>query len=337
MRPLRITMLDDTLSVLRQLPCFGKLDGHRVTVWNDHTADPDELARRLHDTEVLVLMRERTPITAALLERLPQLQMISQVSDTPHIDLDACTRHGVLVSSNRFPGAPRFSTLHATAELTWALALAAMRRIPQQMQSLREGRWQTAAGTQLRGRTLGIFGYGRIGAVVAGYGRAFGMTVRVWGSEAIRARARADGYDTCPDQAHVFETSDVLSLHLRLNPGTRGTVRATDLARMKRTSILVNTSRAGLIEPGALLEALRQGRPGMAALDVYEQEPLLDASHPLLQLENLVCTPHIGYVEHDGLQDQYSEIYDQILAWAAGSPVQVVNPEVLARNTGPRS
>ncbi len=326
---MNITILDDTFDTVRTLPSFAKIAGNDVTIWNDHTKDTGLLAERLKSTEVLVLMRERTPVVAALLERLPHLRLISQLSVYPHIDVTACTRHGVVVSSNLQPGAPKFTTLHATAELTWALTMAAMRRLPQQMASLRAGRWQEGVGLNLRGRTLGVFGYGRIGTVVAGYGRAFGMQVVIWGSEATRGRAASDGYKTAPSQASFFSECDVVSLHLRLNDATRGIVTAADLACMKPQSLIVNTSRAPLIESGALETALRAGRPGMAAVDVYEAEPVTDPGHPLLTLENVVCTPHIGYVERDSLEDQFSEIFDQILAWQSGKPVNVVNPGAL--------
>mgnify|MGYP006267735369 FL=1 len=336
MTVLNIALLDDTLDVLRSLPSMKALAGHDVTVYKDHVTDVGELGRRLADKDVLVLMRERTKVDAALIGRLPRLQMISQISDTPHIDVAACTDHGILISSNRFPGAPNFRTLHATAELTWALALAASRRLPSQMLALRQGRWQTEAGRSLRGRTLGVFGYGRIGKVVAGYGRAFGMQVQVWGSKDSLERARADGHSASVSKEAFFASSDVLSLHLRLNAQTRAIVDREDLARMKPESILVNTSRAGLIAPGALLEALRAGHPGQAAVDVFDEEPMTDTANPLLALDNFLCTPHIGYVEHDSLDDQYAEIYAQIKAWESGNPVNVINPEVLARNTGPR-
>lgn len=323
---MNIAILDDTFDTVRSLPCFAKLTGHRVTIWNDHTKDTGVLAQRLKDTEVLVLIRERTPIRAELLERLPKLKLISQLSVYPHIDIAACTRRGVLVCSNLYPGAPRFRALHATAELTWGLVLAAMREIPQQMQSLKAGKWQKGVGLSLRSRTLGVFGYGRIGAVVAGYGKAFGMNVQVWGSEHTRARAAADGYAPARSKDDLFEQCDVVSLHLRLNEGTRGIVCAADLARMKPTALIVNTSRAGLIEKGALEAALKAGRPGRAAVDVYEEEPVTEVRHPLLNMDNVVCTPHLGYVERDSFEDQFSEIFDQILAYERGLPINVVNP-----------
>ena len=331
---MNITILDDTFDTARGLPCFARLHAHRVTVWNDHTKDLATLAARLADTEVLVLIRERTPIRAALLEHLPRLRLISQISVYPHIDIDACTRRGVVVASKLRPGAPAHVALQVTAELTWGLILAAMRRIPQQMASLKAGRWQESVGLGLRGRTLGIFGYGHIGRVVAGYGKAFGMQVQVWGSDASRARALADGYVAAGDKDAFFADCDVLSLHLRLNDATRGIVTAADLSRMRPTALLVNSSRAALIEPGALVSALHAGRPGMAALDVFDEEPLTDTHDALMALDNVVCTPHIGYVERDSLEAQFSEIFDQILAWAAGRPINVVNPAVLAAGAG---
>ena len=322
---MNITILDDYHDTVRTLACFRKLAGHHVTVWNDHTKDVDTLAERLADTEALVLIRERTPIRAPLLERLNQLKLISQRGVYPHIDVDACTRHGVIVSSSLHPGQPSY----ATAELTWGLIIAAMRQIPQQMAALRAGTWQTAVGVGLRGRTLGIYGYGRIGSVVAGYGKAFGMNVLVWGRKAALVRASADGYSAARSKEEFFEECDVISLHMRLVDATRGIVTAADLARMKPAALIVNTSRAPLIEPGALVKALRAGRPGMAAVDVYEEEPVLDIRHPLLTLSNVVCTPHIGYVERDGYESQFSDIFDQILAYLAGKPANVVNTEVL--------
>jgi D-3-phosphoglycerate dehydrogenase len=322
----KITILDDYHDTLRTLPCFKKLDGHNVTIWNDHVQDVDALAARLKDTEALVLIRERTKIQAALLDRLDKLKLISQRSVYPHIDIAACTRRGVIVSSSQHAGTPSY----ATAELTWGLVLSAMRQIPQQMAALKVGKWQIGVGYTLRGKTLGIFGYGRIGATVAGYGVAFGMEVMVWSSEDSRGRAQKDGYAVAPSKEAFFEGCDVISLHLRLVDGTRGIVTGSDLARMKPTALLVNTSRAALIEPGALVHALQTGRPGMAAVDVYEQEPLLDPHHPLLEMPNVVCTPHIGYVTREEYEIQFSEIFDQIAAYCAGHPINVVNPEVLA-------
>jgi D-3-phosphoglycerate dehydrogenase len=321
---MKISILDDYFDTVRTLPCFGKLDGHDVTIWNDHVQDTAVLAERLADTEALVLIRERTKIQAPLLERLPALRLISQRSVYPHIDIEACTRRGVIVCSSQHAGTPSY----AAAELTWALVLAAARQLPQQIASMKAGRWQSGVGTSLRHKTLGIFGYGRIGAAVAGYGRAFGMDVLVWAGEESLERARQDGYTPAVSKQAFFADSDVLSLHLRLFPATRGIVTAEDLSRMKPTAILVNTSRAALIEAGALEGALRVGRPGMAAVDVYENEPVTDTSNPLLTMDNVICTPHIGYVTREEYQTQFSDIFDQIVAYAAGAPINVVNPGV---------
>ncbi len=328
---MEIAILDDYHDTLRTLACYGKLQGHQVTIWNDHLQDTDALAARLKDTEVLVLIRERTKIGAPLLERLPRLRLISQRSVYPHIDIAACTRLGVIVSSNMHAGTPSY----ATAELTWGLVIAAMRHIPQQMASLKAGTWQTGVGHTLRGKTLGVYSYGRIGAVVAGYAKAFGMKVLVWAREATLAKARADGYASASSREEFFAQCDVISLHMRLVDATRGIVKAGDLARMKPTALLVNTSCAGLVEPGALVRALKAGRPGMAAVDLFEAEPLRDARDPLLALDNVVATPHIGYVSRDEYEIQFSDIFDQIVAYAGGKPANVVNPDAIASRRAP--
>jgi D-3-phosphoglycerate dehydrogenase len=322
---MRITILDDYFDTLRTLACFGELGGHDVTIWNDHVQDIDRLAQRLADADALVLIRERTQIRAPLVERLPKLRLISQRSVYPHIDIDACTRHGIIVSSNQHSDTPSY----AAAELTWGLVLAAMRQIPREVAALKTGVWQTGVGHTLRGKMLGIFGYGRIGAVVAGYGEAFGMNVLVWARKESLDHARADGYATASSKVQLFAECDVLSLHMRLVDATRGIVSAADLARMKPSALLVNTSRAPLIEPGALVEALRAGHPGMAAVDVFEQEPVRDPTHPLLTMSNAVCTPHVGYVTRDEYEIQFTDIFAQITAYAAGTPINVVNPAVL--------
>ena len=328
---MRVSILDDYHDTLRTLACFEKLKGHAIEVWTDHVQDVEILARRLEKTEALVLIRERTKISAPLLERLDQLQLISQRSVYPHIDIDACTRLGVIVSSSMHPGAPSW----ATAELTWGLIIAVMRQLPRQVASLKAGNWQAGVGNTLRGKTLGIYGYGRIGSAIADYGRAFGMNVLVWAREASLARAREDGYHVAASKEAFFEQCDVVSLHMRLVPATRGIVTAADLARMKPTSLLVNTSRAPLIEPSALVAALDAGRPGMAAVDVYEEEPLRDVNNPLLTMENVICTPHIGYVTRDEYELQFAEIFDQILAFCEGKPINVVNPEALTNLANP--
>ena len=326
---MKISILDDYHDTVRTLPCFAKLKGHDVTIWNDHVQDVDQLAARLADTEVLVLIRERTQIRAPLLERLPKLKLISQRSVYPHIDVDAMTRLGIILSSSQHPGTPS----HATAEFTWALVLAGMRQIPQQVAGMKEGKWQIGVGATLRGKTLGIYGYGRIGAVVAAYGRAFGMKVVAWARPASLEKARADGHVAAASKEAFFEQCDVITLHMRLVEATRHIVTAQDLARMKPTALLVNTSRAPLIAPGALLDALRKGRPGFAAVDVYEQEPVRDPDYPLLKLPNVICTPHIGYVTREEYETQFTEIFDQITAYAAGQPINVINPEVLKSAT----
>ena len=322
---MKISILDDYFDTLRTLECFEKLKGHEVTIWNDHVQDVDALAERLRDTEVLVLIRERTKIRTPLLERLSSLKLISQRSVYPHIDIDTCTRLGIVVSSSQHPGTPSY----AAAELTWGLVLAGVRQIPQQMSALKAGKWQIGVGQGLRDKTLGIYGYGRIGSTVAGYGKAFGMKVLVWAREESLKRARSDGYAVASSKEAFFSECDVLSLHMRLVDATLGIVTASDLARMKPTALLVNTSRAPLIEPGALLSALKAGRPGMAAVDVYEEEPVRDTHYPLLALDNVVCTPHIGYVTRDEYEIQFSDIFDQIIAYVAGTPINVVNPAVL--------
>lgn len=300
---MRIVIPDDYQDAVRHLDCFAKLRDHEVTIYNDTVHDVDALAERFRDAEALVLIRERTSITDELLERLPKLKLISQTGrGATHIDTDACKRRGIEVAVGT--GSP-----YAPAELTFALILAAMRRIPQEAASLRAGGWQTGLGTTLRGRTLGIYGYGKIGSLVAGYGRAFGMRVLIWGREGSQTRAYADGYDVGP----IFTESDVLSLHLRLTEETTGIVKASDLAQMKPTALLVNTARAELIEHGALEAALRAGRPGFAAVDVYENEPAM--GDPLVAMENVVATPHLGYVEKDSYELYFGQAFDAVNEW----------------------
>ena len=307
---MRIAIPDDYQDAVRHLRCFAKLREHEVTIYNDTVKDVDALAERFRDADALVLIRERTSIDDELLARLPKLKLISQTGrGTAHIDLEACKRRGIEVAVGT--GSP-----YAPAELTWALVLAAMRRIPQEMAHLRAGGWQHVLGTTVRGRTLGIFGYGKIGTLVAGYGRAFGMNVLVWGREGSQTRARRDGHAAAESSEAFFAGSDVLSLHLRLSDETRGIVMAEDLARMKGDALLVNTSRAELIEPGALEAALRAGHPGFAAVDVYEDEPIVAAQHPLLALGNIIATPHLGYVEQDSYELYFGQAFDNVNAFA---------------------
>lgn len=330
---MKITILDDFHDTVRTLQCFGRLEQHAVRIWHEHTKDLDVLAERLKDTEALVLIRERTPVQAQLIERLPRLKLISQRGPFPHIDLEACTRQGVVVSSNQLLAEPSY----ATAELTWALVLMALRDIPNQMAALRAGNWQAGVGRCLRGKKLGIFAYGQIGSVVAAYGKAFGMQVEAWGRADSLERARAAGYRVAPSKESFFEDCDVISLHLPLNQETRGIVTAADLRRMRPYSALVNTSRAGLMGSGVLEEALRAGHPGMAALDVYEEEPLTNVHHPLLNMTNVIATPHIGYVERDAYESQFADIFEQIIAFDQGRPINVVNPAVPVQRSWPMS
>ncbi|KAA2315515.1 D-2-hydroxyacid dehydrogenase family protein [Pseudooceanicola sediminis] len=319
---MKIHILDDWFDTLRQLPCFQLLEGHEVTVWTDHTEDLDTLADRLKDAEALVLFRERTHVTAPLLERLPNLRLISQRGVYPHVDVEACTANGVMLCSRASGDAPP----NAAAELTFALLLAAARQLPQQMQSLRAGHWQMGVGQTVSGRRLGLYGYGRIGRQVAQYADAFGMKVWWWGSDAGRARAEADGAEVAPSRASFFAESDFVSLHVRLTASTRGLVTATDLMRMKSSASFINTSRAGLVEEDALEQALAAGHPGTVALDVFDREPLTDPSDPVISHPNVICTPHIGYVTEDELDLQFTDIYQQIRAFAAGAPIHVINP-----------
>src|SRR6201995_1481141 len=323
MRVVKISILDDYFDTIRTLDCFGKLGGHDVMIWNDHVQDVDVLEERLRDTEALVLIRERTQIRTPLLERLPKLKLISQRSVYPHIDIDSCTRLGLCVLPTHHADTPSY----ATAELTWGLVLAAARMIPQQVASLKAGHWQFGIGATIRGKVFGVYGYGRIAAVVAGYAKPLGMKVLVRARDGSMAKARADGYETAANRAAFFEGCDVISLHMRLVDATRGIVKPEDLARMKPSAILINTSRAGLIALGALVEALRAGRPGYAAVDVFEKEPLRDTGDPLLNMDNVIATPHIGYVSREEYEIQFSDIFDQIVSYAAGTPSNVVNPD----------
>ncbi len=322
---MRIHILDDWFQSLHRLPCYSLLEGHEVTIWTDHAPDINVLATRLADAEALVLFRERTAVTAELLAALPQLRLISQRSVYPHVDVAACTAHGVVLCSNMHADAPSY----AAAELTWGLVLAGMRQLPQQMAAAKAGLWQIGVGKTLRGRTIGLYGYGRIGKAVAEYARAFGMRVVWWGSEAGMERARAAGEIVASSRQQFFAESDVVSLHVRLKPETRGLITAADLAAMHAEALLVNTSRAGLIEQGALQAALDAGRPGSAAIDVFDTEPQRDPHDPLLAHPRLIATPHIGFVTEDEFEIQFRDIFEQIVAFAAGHPMNVINAEAL--------
>lgn len=333
---MNIIILDDYQDAVRKLSCASKLDPFSAKVYTNTVKGVGQLSVRLKDAEALVLIRERTPITRQLIDKLPKLRLISQTGKVSgHIDLEACTERGVAVAEGG--GSPV-----APAELTWALIMAASRRLPQYVASLKHGAWQQSGlrassmpsnfgiGHVLKGRTLGIWGYGKIGHMVAGYGKAFGMTVMVWGSEAARHRAIGDGLQVAESREQFFESADVVSLHLRLTPETRGIVTLQDLARMKPTSLLVNTSRAELLETDALITSLNRGRPGMAAVDVFESEPILQG-HPLLRLENCICTPHIGYVEQDSYELYFGAAFDNIVNFARGTPTNIVNPGALQK------
>ena len=329
-----IIILDDYQDAVRKLQCASKLNDLNAKVFTNTVKGLGQLSVRLRDAEVLVAIRERTHFNRQLLEKLPKLRLIAQTGRVgPHIDLDACTRLGIAVAEGM--GAP-----HAPAELTWALIMAAMRRLPQYIGTLKHGAWQQSGlksasmppnfgiGMLLRGKTLGVWGYGKIGALVAGYGRAFGMDVRIWASDESRERALADGYPVFENREALFVESDVLTVHLRLSDRTRHAVTQHDLARMKPTALFVNTSRAELVEDSALVSALNRGRPGMAAVDVFETEPILQG-HPLLRLENAVCTPHIGYVEQDSYELYFGAAFDNVVNFVRGVPSNIVNPEAL--------
>lgn len=332
---MNIIILDDYQDAVRKLKCASKLDGLNAKVYTNTVKGIGQLSVRLRDAEILVLVRERTHFPKALLEKLPKLRLICQTGKVgPHIDVEACTKLGIAVAEG--VGSPV-----APAELTWALVMAAARRLPQYIGNLKHGAWQQAGlkaasmptnfglGMVLKGKTLGIWGYGRIGQIVAGYGKAFGMHVTVWGSDESRLKAAADGCVPAPSREAFFEASDVLSLHLRLTDETRGLIKLEDLSRMKPTALLVNTSRAELIEDNALVAALNRGRPGLAAIDVFESEPILQG-HPLLRLENAVCTPHIGFVELDSYEQYFNAAFDNLLSFIAGTPTNIVNPQALS-------
>lgn len=321
---MKLAILDDWFNTLCGLPCFGKLEGLDVTVFTDHEPDPDKLAKRLKPFDAVVLFRERSAMPAKVLDQLPNLRLISQRSVYPHVDVDACTANGILLCSNMHAGTPSF----AAAEHAWALILAAMRQIPQQMENMRAGRWQMGVGKTLNGRTLGLYGYGRIAKAVETYATAFGMNVVWWSSEDGRASAAADGKTVANSREDFFAQADVVSVHVRLKPTTKGIITADDLGRMRSDALFVNTSRAGLIEPGAMLAALNAGNPGSAALDVFDVEPVTWSDDPLLTHPNVTCTPHIGFVTEDEFELQFADIFDQVVAFRDGAPIHMINPSV---------
>lgn len=322
---MKVHILDDWFDTLRTLPCFAKLSEHDVTVWTDHETDPLKLSARLADADCVVLFRERTAITDDLLARLPKLKLISQRSVYPHVDVAACTKHKVLLCSNMHGGTPSY----AAAEMTLALILASYRQIPQQAASLIDGSWQMGVGRTLRGRTLGLYGYGRIANAVAEYARAIGMHIQWWASSNGRKRATADGQYVPAARRDFFASSDIVSLHVRLKPTTHGIITADDLAAMQPRALLVNTSRSGLIAPGILETEIQKGRIH-AAVDVFDQEPMTDTQNVLATHPNVLATPHIGYVTEDEFDLQFNDIFDQVNAFAAGNPIHMINPEAWA-------
>ena len=323
---MKIVVIDDYQNAFKTLKCFAKLSGHEVTVYTDPETAIGKLAERLRDADAVVLTQQRSNFPRALIEKLPKLKLIGQTGRAAtHVDLNACTERGIIVSAGG-AGNP-----HATAELTWGLILSALRKLPFEVGRLKGGYWQSTLGIGVNGKTLGIYAYGKIGSIVAAAGKAFGARVLCWGREGSTGRARAAGFEVAKSREEFFSEADILSLHLPLNKDTRGIVTRDDLARMKPTALIVNASRAGLITDGALVDALRAGRPGMAAVDVYEKEPVLGGDHPLLNMENAICTPHLGYVTRESYEEYYAVVVDDIVAFAAGKPSNVLNPEAIGK------
>jgi D-3-phosphoglycerate dehydrogenase / 2-oxoglutarate reductase len=323
---MKIAVIDDYQNAFRTLRCYPKLAGHEVIIYTDTETDPEKLAARLNDVEAVILTQQRSRFPRAVIERLPKLKLIGQTGRAAtHIDVQACTERGIIISAGG-AGNPK-----ATAELTWGLILSALRHIPLEVQRLKEGFWQSTLGVGVNGKTLGIYAFGKIGSIVAAVGKTFGARVVCWGRQGSTGRAAAAGFEVAKSREAFFADADILSLHLPLNNETRGIVRREDLARMKPTALIVNTSRAGLIAEGALVEALKVGRPGFAAVDVYEEEPVIGATDPLLKMPNVTCTPHLGYVTRESYEEYYNVVVDDILGYAAGTPAHVLNPEVLRK------
>jgi D-3-phosphoglycerate dehydrogenase len=321
----KIAVLDDYQDVFGSVPASARLEGHEVVVYHDTVKDPDALAGRVKDADVVVLTQQRSSFPRAVIEKLPRLRLIAQTgSHRDHFDVAACTERGIAIAAKA-----GMARLNSTAELTWGLILASVRHIPEEARQLRQGAWQTTVGNSLVGKTLGIYGLGKIGIMVARVGAAFGMKIACWGRDATRARAREAGYEVPPGREAFFADADIVSLHVPLEPETRGIITARDLACMKSTALLVNTSRAALIEQGALVAALERGRPGRAAVDVYESEPVTDGSHPLLKLPNALCTPHLGYNVRELYEVLYGDAIDHIVSFISGNPVNILNPEAL--------
>lgn len=323
---MKIAVIDDYQNAFRTLKSYPKLSDHEVVVFTDTETDIGKLADRLKDAEAVVLTQQRSSFPRALIERLPKLKLIGQTGRAAtHVDLDACTEKGIVVSAGGTGNS------NATAELTWGLILSALRNLPFEVKRLKEGHWQSTLGIGVNGKTLGIYAYGKIGSIVAAAGKAFGARVVCWGREGSTGRAKAAGFEVAESREDFFARVDILSLHLPLNKDTQAIVTRDDLGRMKPTALIVNPSRAGLIAPGALVEALKAGRPGMAAVDVYEKEPVIGADHPLLNMNNVTCTPHLGYVTREGYEEYYAVVVDDILAFAAGKPQNVLNPQAIAK------
>ncbi len=323
---MKIAVLDDYQDAFRALKCYPRLQGHDVVVHHDSVKEPAKLAERLNGMDAVILLQQRTPFPRAAAEKVTTLKLISQTGrNVNHVDVAACTEKGIVVCGSG-AGLPNH-----TAELTWGLIFSSLRHIPEEVQRFKAGKWQTTLGTTVVGRTLGVYAYGRIGSIVAQVGRAFGMKVVCWGREGSTAKARADGFEVAASREAFFENADIVTLHIPLNKGTRGIVKHADLARMKPTALIVNTSRAPIVEEGALAKALKEGRPGFGAVDVFENEPVLNADHPLLKMDNVVCTPHLGYVDRDTYEKYYGAAVDAILAFAEGKPINVLNPEVLKK------
>jgi len=323
---MKIAVIDDYQNAFKTLKCYPKLAGHEVVIYTEPETNVEKIAERLKDADAVILTQQRTAFPRALIEKLPKLKLIGQTGRAAsHVDLEACTDRGVVVSAGGSGNS------NATAELTWGLILSALRNLPFEVKRLKEGRWQSTLGIGVNGKTLGIYAYGKIGSIVAGVGKAFGARVVCWGREGSTGRAKAAGFDVAKSREEFFAECDIISLHLPLNKDTRGIVTRDDLGRMKPTGLLVNPSRSGLIAKGALEDALKAGRPGRAAVDVYDQEPVLGADHPLLKMDNVTCTPHLGYVTRESYEEYYATVVDDIVAFAAGKPNHVLNPDAVGK------
>ena len=327
---MRISVIHDYSDVFRTTKHFAKLAGHEVVIHNDAYISADKVVAQIKGFDAVLLTQQRVPMTRAIIEKLPGLKFICQTGrNVYHLDIPACTDHGIVVSAGRLSGG--HSPYSTTAELAWGLIISSLRHIPYEVESFKRGNWHTTVGSKLNGRTLGVYAFGHIGAAVARVGRAFGMKVVCWGREASIARAKSEGFDIAASREAFFENADIISLHLPGNKATRGLITAADLALMKPHALLVNTSRAPIIEPGALAAALAKGRPGFAAVDVYEDEPVTGANHPLLSMKNALCTPHLGYAERSSYESMYATAVEQLLAFAEGKPTDVLNPEAMGK------